>query len=187
MPLFRNVLTTGERRGAGRPGRVAILGSAAALLLVTAVAAGASVTRVVSGAANQKLGTTVVVEAHGHTLYALSPETTHHLLCKSATCLQNWPPLIVPGSKLTLQAGPGVQGHLGLLRRPRGKWQVTLRGMPLYRFAGDTAKGQANGEGLTSFGGTWHAVTSSAQSPASPMGESKPAPAPSPSPSPYEY
>ena len=185
MPQSRNVLTPGERRGPGRPGLVAILGSVAALLLVAAVAAGASLTRVVSAAANQKLGTTVVVEAHGHTLYALSPETTHHLLCKSAACLQNWPPLTVGSPKPTLEAGPGVQGRLGLLRRSGGRWQVTLRGMPLYRFAGDTAKGQANGEGLMSFGGTWHAVTSEEQSSASPMGESKPAPAPSPSP--YEY
>jgi len=194
MPQSRNVLSPGERRVPGRTGLVAILGSAAALLLVAAVAAGASVTRVVSGAANQKLGTTVVVEAHGHTLYALSPETTHHLLCKGATCLQNWPPLTVRSSKVKLSAGSGVQGHLGLLRRTGDKWQVTLRGMPLYRFAGDTAKGQANGEGLMSFGGTWHAVTSAAQSPASPTGESKPAPAapspapaPSSRPSPYEY
>ena len=155
------------------------------------MAAGAG--HVVSAATNQKLAKTVVVEAHGRTLYALSPETTHHLLCRSTTCLQNWPPLTVAGARLKLVAGSGVQGHLGLLRRPRGKWQVTLRGMPLYRFAGDTAKGQANGEGLMSFGGTWHAVTSSAHPITSPTGETNPpnppspAPAPTPTPAPYKY
>lgn len=48
-------------------------------------------------------------------------------------------------------------------------------GMPLYRFAGDGAKGQANGEGIQSVGGTWHVVTAKASS-----GASAPAPAPAP-------
>jgi predicted lipoprotein with Yx(FWY)xxD motif len=29
----------------------------------------------------------------------------------------------------------------------------------LYTFSGDTAAGQAHGEGIQSFGGTWHVVT----------------------------
>jgi len=169
----------------------------AAGLLASSAALAAGGTRVVSAAANQKLSETVVVEAHGRTLYALSPETTHHVLCKSAACLQNWPPLTVRSGNRKLQAGPGVKGHLALLRRANGKWQVSLRGMPLYRFAGDTAKGQANGEGIVAFGGTWHAVTSAATTPgATPVGEPKPAPSlpspapsptPSPAPKPYEY
>ena len=161
---------------------------AAAGLLLSGVAVAAGSTRVVSASANQKLGKTVVVEAHGRTLYALSPETTHHLLCKSTTCLQNWPPLTVRSAKLKLQAGAGVQGHLGVLRRAGGKWQVTLRGMPLYRFAGDAAKGQVNGEGIVAFGGTWHAVTSAAHPAATPMEEPNPTPStPPPAPPPYKY
>jgi predicted lipoprotein with Yx(FWY)xxD motif len=157
----------------------------AAALLVSVAALAAGRTRVVSSAANQRLGRTVVVEAHGRTLYALSPETTHHLLCKSSACLQFWPPVTVRSANVKLQAGPGVQGHLALLRRPGGKWQVTLRGMPLYRFAEDTAAGQANGEGIVSFGGTWHAVTSSAHPAMTPTAEQNPVPGtPSPSPSP---
>ena len=87
------------------------------------------------------------------------PRPRHHLLCASAECLKAWPPLTVPSRKTKLKAGPGVQGHLGILRRSDGRLQVTLRGRPLYRFSGDSAKGEANGEGLESFGGTWHAVT----------------------------
>jgi len=64
----------------------------------------------------------------------------------------------VHSANVKLAAGHGVEGHLGLLHRHDGKLQVTLRGMPLYRFAGDSAKGQANGEGIKAFGGTWHAV-----------------------------
>jgi predicted lipoprotein with Yx(FWY)xxD motif len=35
-----------------------------------------------------------------------------------------------------------------------------LDGHPLYRYAGDNnTKGNAKGEGIRSFGGTWHVVT----------------------------
>jgi predicted lipoprotein with Yx(FWY)xxD motif len=45
-----------------------------------------------------------------------------------------------------------------VFKRPDGRFQVALRGEPLYRYAGDASKGEANGEGLQDFGGTWHAV-----------------------------
>jgi predicted lipoprotein with Yx(FWY)xxD motif len=131
-------------------------------LAAVALATGAATT--VKSAANSTLGQTVVVNAQGLTLYALTPETTHHLLCKSSECFKRWPPLTVRSSKTKLKAGPGVHGSLGILRRSNGKLQVTLRGRPLYRFAEDHAKGEANGQGLESFGGTWHAVTASAAS-----------------------
>jgi hypothetical protein len=44
---------------------------------------------------------------------------------------------------------------LGSLTRPDGRLQVTYRGLPLYRFSGDTEAGDVNGQG---FGGTWHAL-----------------------------
>jgi hypothetical protein len=52
------------------------------------------------------------------------------------------------------------------VRRSDGRLQVALRGRPLYRFSGDHAKGEANGEGIESFGGTWHAVTAATKVPA---------------------
>jgi hypothetical protein len=42
-----------------------------------------------------------------------------------------------------------------------GEQQVTAAGLVLYRFSGDSKAGQANGEGISSFGGTWHAVKES--------------------------
>ena len=36
--------------------------------------------------------------------------------------------------------------------------QVADKGLPLYTFTNDTAAGDAKGEGLSSFGGTWHVV-----------------------------
>jgi predicted lipoprotein with Yx(FWY)xxD motif len=134
------------------------LAATAAVAAVASVAGAAGVSRVVGGASNSMLNETVVVDVHGRTLYALHPETTHHLLCRSPACFETWPPLLVHSANVKLEAGHGVEGHLGLLHRHDGKLQVTLRGMPLYRFAGDSAKGQANGEGIKTFGGTWHAV-----------------------------
>ncbi len=132
---------------------------AAVLLLLAAGAAFAASAPTVRGAGNAKLGETVLVNAAGRTLYALEGESSHHLLCRSSSCAGLWPPLTVRSRAIRLTAGPGVRGALGLIKRPNGSLQVTLRGKPLYRYAGDSAAGQANGEGIRSFGGSWHAVT----------------------------
>lgn len=150
-----------------------------ASLAATAFAAGNALT--LGSASNAALGEQVLVSSQGRTLYALSPETSKHLLCKSSECFKHWPPLTVKSSKTKLKSGSGVQGHLGILRRSNGSLQVTLRGLPLYRYAGDSAKGQANGEGIESFGGKWHAVT-----PSNNEAASKPV-APSPPPMSPEY
>ena len=123
----------------------------------------------VGSATNAKFGSEkIVVDAHGRTLYALSPETTHHLLCKSDECLHAWPPLTVHSRKGKLTAGPGVHGRLGILRGSNGTFQVTLGGLPLYHFSGDSAKGAANGESIKSFGGTWHMISAATDAPLEP-------------------
>jgi predicted lipoprotein with Yx(FWY)xxD motif len=139
----------------------------AASLAVMALAAGGHIT--VGSASNSKLGEKITVDAQGRTLYALSPETAHHLLCKSNECLKFWPPLTVRSSKTKLTAGPGVHGHLAILRRSNRVLQVTLGGLPLYHYSGDHAKGQANGQSIHSFGGTWHVLPATTNtSPAAP-------------------
>jgi predicted lipoprotein with Yx(FWY)xxD motif len=142
--------------------------AAAALLAgaLAAVALAAGVGLTVTSASNSKLGEQIVVDAQGRTLYVLSPETAHHLLCKSNACLAVWPPLTVRSSKTKLKAGPGVRGRLAIFRRSNGALQVSLGDQPLYRYSGDEVKGQANGQGIHSFGGTWHVLT--AKSSASP-------------------
>lgn len=145
-----------------------IAGALALVVAIVAVALAKGTTSpTVDSATNAKLGAEVVVNAQGRTLYALSPETSAHLLCRSAACLANWPPLTVRSRKVSLKDGAGVQGRLGLVPRGKASFQVTLRGMPLYRFAGDHGRDEANGEGIKGFGGTWHAVT--AHSGATPM------------------
>jgi len=105
---------------------------------------------------------TVVVDAQGVTLYALSGERVGHLKCVSSTCFGRWLPYKVSATaKLT--TAKGVSGALSKLQRVKGKFfQVMLNGHPLYRFATDNnKKGSALGEGKKSFGGTWHVVAAS--------------------------
>jgi predicted lipoprotein with Yx(FWY)xxD motif len=142
---------------------VALVAMFAAMALATNSAA-----PTVGSVTNAKFGEKIVVDAHGRTLYALSPETTHHLLCKSSECLKRWPPLIVRSRKTKLTTGSGVHSHLGILRRSNGTLQVTLRGLPLYHFSGDSAKGMADGENIHSFGGTWHVISAATSAPLEP-------------------
>jgi predicted lipoprotein with Yx(FWY)xxD motif len=167
-------------------GVIAVLAAAAVSFAALALGSGTAVT--VGSASSAKLGERVLVDARGRTLYALSPETTRHLLCTSGRCRRFWPPLTVRSRKARLKAGTGVQGRLEILRRRDGLLQVTLRGLPLYRFAHDHAAGEVNGEGIESFGGTWHAVSAAASPPPAPRTTpsaptttpSAPAPAPTP-------
>jgi predicted lipoprotein with Yx(FWY)xxD motif len=135
-----------------------------ATLALAAIALGAKGGQIVGSSHSSALSEQIVVDARGDTLYALSSENPHHLLCTSKECLKAWPPLTVSSHKARLRAGAGVKGKLGLVRRKRGVFQVTLRGMLLYRFAGDRTPGQANGQGIGAFGGTWSAVSASRSS-----------------------
>jgi hypothetical protein len=50
---------------------------------------------------------------------------------------------------------------LGTISRSDGTKQVTYAGHPLYFYAGDSAAGQTNGQGINSFGGIWGVVSAS--------------------------
>jgi predicted lipoprotein with Yx(FWY)xxD motif len=108
---------------------------------------------------NSVVGATIIVDKKGMTLYELKGETTHpsHLLCTSTSgCFTFWPPYKVPKTE-KLTKGPGIKGRLALLHRD-GFYQVTLDGHPLYHFTADKKKGQAFGQGIKSFGGTWGTI-----------------------------
>jgi predicted lipoprotein with Yx(FWY)xxD motif len=101
----------------------------------------------------------VVVNGHGVTVYTLSGDTARHLECTRAnTCFQFWFPVRASSARAKLTAANGIKGKLGKLHR-NGFYQVTLGGHPLYTFLGDAAKQRhATGEGIASFGGTWHVI-----------------------------
>jgi predicted lipoprotein with Yx(FWY)xxD motif len=58
-------------------------------------------------------------------------------------------------------AGAGVTGKLGTIKRSDGSTQATYNGHPLYTYVGDSAPGQAKGNGLNLSGGLWHEVPAS--------------------------
>jgi predicted lipoprotein with Yx(FWY)xxD motif len=128
----------------------------AAILAVSAVAVPMALARgsktVVGEATAPRLHKTVLTNTKGLTLYSLSVEKNGRFICTGA-CTHTWFPLIV--ARGTTPKGPV---KLGTVKRPEGKIQVTFKGLPLYTFDGDSAKGQANGEGFKDVG-TWHAVT----------------------------
>jgi predicted lipoprotein with Yx(FWY)xxD motif len=98
-------------------------------------------------------GTAVLTNSKGLTLYWFGPDTSTASKC-TGTCATYWPPVTGP-----VTAGAGVTGTLGTITRSDGSVQATYDGHPLYTYAGDTAPGQAKGNGLNLSGGVWHEVT----------------------------
>ncbi len=99
-------------------------------------------------------GATVLTSSRGFTLYSFAPDTPTTSKCNGA-CAQNWPPERGPVTAV------GVTGTFGTIKRSDGSAQATFDGHPLYTFVGDTAPGQANGNGLNAAGGVWHEITTS--------------------------
>ena len=101
--------------------------------------------------ASSKLGR-ILVDGHGRTLYLFARDRNGTSSC-SGSCAVYWPPLIASGK---LQAVAGAKASLlGKTRRRHGRFQVTYRRHPLYRYAGDAASGHTNGQGLDTSGGEW--------------------------------
>jgi predicted lipoprotein with Yx(FWY)xxD motif len=112
-------------------------------------------------------GVTVLINAKGFTLYSFAPDTSTMSKC-NGTCAQNWPPVKGPVT------ASGVKGTFGTIKRSSGATQATFDGHPLYAFVGDTAPGQAKGNGLNAAGGVWHEVTTSGSAAAAPASTSSP-------------
>ncbi len=107
-------------------------------------------------AANAKFGN-ILVDSKGMTLYTFT-NGGMPVPCTGA-CAAAWPPLFAPnGGHAT-----GDTGVTGIGTTPgNGATLVTDNGLLLYRFSGDAAPGDANGDGLNSFGGIWRVVKTSA-------------------------
>lgn len=115
---------------------------ASALLFGLLAACGTSSSAGRTGAADGKTGGlrtastsigTVLVDARGRTVYELAGNTAAHQKC-TGECQAIWPPVRNAGS-ITV-----INGH------------------PLFTYAGDTAPGQTNGQGLTDSWGHWWAL-----------------------------
>jgi predicted lipoprotein with Yx(FWY)xxD motif len=99
---------------------------------------------------------TVLTDPAGHSVYLFGKDTGTTSTCAGA-CAQVWPPeLTTPATGVGAAVVPGL---VGTTRRTDGSLQVTYAGHPLYRYAGDSAPGETNGEGLRDFGAGWYLVT----------------------------
>ena len=105
-------------------------------------------------------GQQVLTNSAGLTLYWFAPDTKTASKC-TGSCATYWPPVKGPAT-----AGSGVTGTLGTITRSDGTTQATYDGHPLYTYVGDTAPGQAKGNGLNLSGGLWYEMTVSGATPA---------------------
>lgn len=85
----------------------------------------------------------------GLTLYVFDSDLGTGSSACNDDCATNWPPLLVTDGMLTDMPG------LGMVKRADDTMQVTYQGRPLYFFAGDSAAGDATGQGL---GNVWWTV-----------------------------
>jgi len=97
-----------------------------------------------------------LTDGQGNSLYLFVADTGNTSTC-TGQCAVAWPPLV--GSP---HAGNGVdQSKLATSARSGGAQQVTYNNHPLYRYVGDNAAGQTNGQGLNQFGALWWLVNPS--------------------------
>ena len=100
------------------------------------------------------LGDVLADGTSGLSLYTFDPDTTSDSTCYDG-CAVHWPPVIVAAD-----AAASVTAPYGTTVRHDGALQLTFDGDPLYTFAGDSAEGDTNGDGL---GGVWHLARPSAR------------------------
>ena len=89
----------------------------------------------------------VLTDAKDMTLYYLASDTPTQSGC-SGGCSSTWPALL---STTAPTSEDPLPGKLSLVKTANGS-QVAYNGHLLYRYAADTAVGQANGQGM---GGKW--------------------------------
>jgi predicted lipoprotein with Yx(FWY)xxD motif len=110
-------------------------------------------------------GTDVLVDSEGSTLYSADVEENGRILCTGA-CTSFWDP-IGASAREAESTAKDLDLDLGVVSRPDGDDQLTLDGLPLYRFT-EEEPGQLDGDGFVDdFEGThfeWEAATASAGS-----------------------
>jgi predicted lipoprotein with Yx(FWY)xxD motif len=95
----------------------------------------------------------IVVDAEGRTVYVFDKDTagSGKSAC-SGDCLAMWPAVTADSDD---PAVDGVSGEIGTITRDDGTTQVTLEGLPLYLYAGDSQAGDVTGQAV---GGIWWVV-----------------------------
>lgn len=92
-------------------------------------------------------GKALVADPSFMTVYTYDPDAPGVSNCYDR-CARAWPPVLAP-------AGAEIQAPLSIVVRKDGAKQLAVGGKPIYTYVGDSARGEANGDGL---GGVWHVV-----------------------------
>ncbi|MEV6242251.1 hypothetical protein [Lentzea sp. NPDC051838] len=87
----------------------------------------------------------VVTDVKGFTLYRFDDDKPNQSTC-DGECAATWPPATVADENFTVEGLD--KGIVGSIVRKDGSRQLTVGGMPQYRFAKDEKPGQTKGQGL---------------------------------------
>jgi len=100
----------------------------------------------------------IVVDGAGMTVYIFDKDTADSgtSVCEG-DCLAKWPAVVATSDT---PAVDGVTGKVGVITRTDGTKQVTLNGLPLYYYAGDTTAGDTTGQAV---GDVWWVVAPSGE------------------------
>jgi predicted lipoprotein with Yx(FWY)xxD motif len=110
---------------------------------------------VVAVAKNPELGTAILVDSKGFTVYDFHKDKGTTSACYGA-CAKGWPPLTTSGAPKAMSGAEASK--LGTTERSDGTMQVTYAGHPLYTFVEDTKPGEAKGNDTSAFGAQWYAL-----------------------------
>ncbi len=150
---FAGDTAAGDTKGQGIGGKWFVVGADGSMM--GAGTGGAASPPASGGVAIELAAATqgkILADGTGRTLYVFTADKGDASAC-TGSCVDNWPPLTSSGAP-TLADGLDAE-DFATITRDDGKTQVTFYGMPLYYFAGDTASGQTNGQGV---GGKWFVV-----------------------------
>lgn len=98
----------------------------------------------------------IVVDGAGMTAYVFDKDTAGAgASACTGSCVGQWPAIVTDSASPKVE---GITGDVGTIELANGSKQVTLDGLPLYTYAGDSAPGDTNGQGV---GNIWWVVDSS--------------------------
>lgn len=104
----------------------------------------------------------VVVNGKGRTIYILTADGHTNAPCSDASgCTKVWPDLPLPAGTSKASAGTGVDAMRLGTEKIGDETYPTYNGWLMYEYTGDSGSGQANGRGITSYGGTWYVLNAS--------------------------
>ena len=167
-------------------GLAGMVGSAAAKAPPTLGVFQSTVTNFLSPNTHMTSTAKIVGDAGGFSVYTLTGDSRNHPQCLSKACRAIWPWVAVKNGVMPTK-NPLIKAKRGIWKH-NGVNQLTLGGHPLYFFFQDKSKKRAHGEGIVSFGGTWHVWkvgSTSSSSGSMPTTTSMPSPMPMPNPNPY--